>query len=381
MVIIINNVVQSKPFLLLLFYIIIAVFIVPFVGMSLPFSVYYHSEFKLDQQRVGEENSRQANEAERTLKTHHRLEQINQTVQTDPEFCVVIPSVSRPAKVRYLTQVVAALLPQITHHNFVYTVLNVEGANHTEAINLSSLVHVETRTGRHSKDVYMNEKEDYVRSLKWCLEKGATFSVILEDDVLPTGDFFHRLKFVLQYRMPTDSSKWAFLKLYYPEKWEGWGNEWRLVLELVVTSLCGGILLSLLIYVFQLLLVQTLPSKLEFLVVESLSSILILYVLLSVGRPHWLSLRSWSHHLSSVVSSPGCCTPAVVYPQVHLADLIKYLENTKCSEHFPVDLALDKFASEKGLEHLLVVPNMVKHIGFVSSLGKGGKRPQDFRLS
>lgn len=374
-----KNVVQTKPFLLLLIYTIFAVFIIPLVGMSLPFSVYYHSEYAFDQLRVSEENQRHASEAERTLKAHanHHRKQVYNEV---PEFCFVIPSVGRPAIVRYLTQVVAALLPQIAHSNSVYMVLNAGGSGHIEAKNLSSIIHVETTTGKRSKNVFVNEKEDYVHCLKWCREKRAKFSVILEDDVLPLGDFMHRLKFVLQYRMPKDSSKWAFLKLYYPEKWEGWGNEWRLILELVVTSLFGGILFTSVIYVFQFLLVRTLPSKLELLVVDSLSSILMLYMLVTLGRPHWLSLRSWSPHLSSVVSSPGCCTPAVVYPQAHLTDLIEYLGNTECSRDFPLDFALDKFASEKGLEHLLVVPNMVKHIGFVSSLGKTGKRPQDFKF-
>lgn len=348
--------------------------------MSLPFSVYYHSELKFDQQRVHEENRRLANEAERTLRefTQEKLDLINRTVK-DPEFCFVIPSVSRPGKVRYLTQVVAALLPQITDSD-VFMVLNAEGPEHTEAKNLSSTVHVEIVTNKRV-NIYMKEKEDYIYGLEWCLKNGAKFSVILEDDVLPPSDFVHRLKFVLQFRMPSDRKKWAFLKLYYPEKWEGWSNEPRIVLELIATAFFGGTILTSSVYVFQLVLVRTLPNKVELFIVGLLSSAFMLYALFTLGRPHWLSLRKWSPHLSSVVSSPGCCTPAVVYPQAHLSDLIEYLRNAESTYDFAKDLVLDKFAGERGLAHLLVVPNMVKHIGFVSSLGRSDmKRPQDFRL-
>jgi GR25 family glycosyltransferase involved in LPS biosynthesis len=374
----IQRITKTKPFLLLLFYIITSVFIVPFVGMRLPCSVFYQSQPVLDRVRVDQENHRRVGKAEMILRAHTNRKEMD---LKNPEFCFVIPSVSRPAEVHYLTQVVAALLPQVSYSHHMLMVFNGEGSKHTEAENLSSIIHVETATGQRSQDAFMNEKADYVYCLNWCLNRGAKFSVILEDDVLPPDDFIQRLKFLLQYRMPKNEKGWAFLKLYYPEKWEGWGNEWRLVLELVVTSLFGGLVMTSLIYIIQLFLVRSLPSKLEFLIVYFLSSVLVIYTLYSLGRPHWLSLRKWSPHFSSVVSSPGCCTPAVVYPQAHLVELIRYLRSVNCSRRFPLDLALDNFASENKLEHLLVVPNMVTHIGFISSLGKYGNEPQYFIFS
>lgn len=373
----------SKPVLILLFYLIVAVFVVPLIGMNLPFSVYYHSDPNFDQQQVKRENDRRANEAERALKafshTDNYLLWRNQTVK-GPEFCFVIPSVSRPLNVRYLTQVVAALLPQILGTDSVLMVLNAEGPEHTEAVQLSSIVHVETANDKHHRSVYMKEKEDYVHGLEWCLKNRAKFCLMVEDDVLPPSDFIERLKFVLRCRTPSDGKRWAFLKLYYPEKWEGWASEWRIALEFIVTALFGGLILTALAYLFQIFLAQSLPHKLEVFVVFLFSSIFMLYMLFTLGRPHWLSLRTLSPHLSSVVSSPGCCTPAVVYPRAQLADLTEYLRNSKSSRMLPIDLALDKYANERGLQHLLVVPNMVKHIGFVSSLGKRGNRPKYFKL-
>lgn len=382
---VLNNVIRSKLPVVLVVYLVMAIFFVPYVGMNLPYSVYYHLNPEVDLERINEENHRRVREAEMTLKSFNatNYNQFLNRTRKHSRFCFVIPSVSRPAEVRYLTQVVASLLPQIAGTDSVFTVLNAEGPRHTEAKNLSSIVPVEAIGANHSS-VYVKETMDYVLALEWCQRRGATFSVILEDDVIVGTDFMERLKFTLQYRVPRDNT-WAFLKLYYPEKWEGWGNERRLILELVATALLGGIFLTALIYMIQLLLLRTLPTmnKLELFylfAIYVLSCAFVLYLLLTLGRPHWLSLRKFNHHLSSVVPAPGCCTPAVLYPEVHLPDIIRYLKHTNRSGHFPLDIALDKFANSKGLERLLVVPNMVRHIGFVSSLGKHGQNPHQFRL-
>ena len=358
--------------------------IIPQVGMGLPFSVYYHSEPESDQRQVKTENHMRVSEAEVALKEFSRMNKYhlwrNRTIR-DPNFCFLIPSVSRPSNVRYLTQVVAALLPQIATTGSVFMVLNAEGPEHLEAMKLLPVVHVQTASNvENGGNVLMKEKEDYIQSFEWCLKKGAKFCVIIEDDVLPPNDFVQRLEFVLRYRMPSDGRRWAFLKLYYPEKWQGWATEWRLILELLMTALFGGMVVTSLIYSLQFVLVRALPHKLEGFIVLFFSSIFVAYMLFTLGRQHWLSLRSVSPHFSSVVPSPGCCTQAVVYPKAHLADLIHYLRDSQSSRTKPIDLALDQFADEKGLDHLLVVPNMVKHIGFVSSLGKHGNRPKDFKL-
>lgn len=381
-----NSVIWNKHFLTFLFYLVIAVVFIPYIGTKLPFSMYYHSEPESDLHIVLQENSIRVSEAQRTLKVlsrsktdYHKL--LNST-RRDIEFCFVVLSVSRPANVHYLTQVVAALLPQISNSNSVFTVLNGEGPTHTEARNLSAIVPVVTAIDDSKlTSKYAKEKEDYVHALEWCQKKRSRFSVILQDDALPPEDFMDRLKFVLRFRM-TNEKNWAFLKLYYPEKWEGWANENRIISELIVATISGGIIFSAVICAFQIVIMRALPRKIELfglVTLFTLSSIFTLYILLTLGRPHWLSLRKFSPQLSSVVPAPGCCIPGMVYPQTHLPDLIDYLRRAKCSASFPVDLALDRFAKNKDLDGLLVIPNMVKHIGFLSSLGKGWRRkPEEF---
>ena len=378
-----NSLIWNKHFMTFLFYLVIATILIPVIGTQLPFSMFYYSEPDSDFRDVLQENSNRVSAAQRTLKVlsksetdYHKL--LNST-RKDTEFCFVVLSVSRPANVHYLTQVVAALLPQISSLNSVFTVLNGEGPTHTEARNLSTIVPVVTAIDKSRlTNKFAKEKEDYVHALEWCQKKRSKFSVILQDDALPPEDFMDRLNFVLRFRM-TDGKKWAFLKLYYPEKWEGWANENRILFELITAMISGGIILSAVICVFQMIIMRALPKKIDLVTLFTLSSVFTLYILLTLGRQHWLSLRKFNPQLSSVVPAPGCCIPGMVYPQTHLPDLIDYLRKAKCSSSFPVDLALDKFAKNKNLDGLLVVPNMVKHIGFLSSLGKGWrKKPEEF---
>ena len=368
---------------ILCLYLVVAIFVVPFIGQHLAFSVFYRSTPDADRDKNLAENSERLLAAERTLlsfkQSLYKTKQLNKhtTHILHPQFCFVIVSVSRPAKVHFLTQVVAALLPQLQESESVFTVYNAEGFSHLEAMELANCtVPVMTKEGsKQFKNLFDREKEDYVYALEWCKKKRARYTVILEDDALPPTDFMSRLRFVLKNRNTLQNRNWAFLKLYYPEKWQGWSNE--RVLELIMTSIFVGVILTIFAYIVELIL---LGNSQNVLIRFLLSCILALYMLLTLGRPHWLALRKITPYLSFVVTAPGCCTPAVLYPQDHLTNIIDYLHQTECTPSFPIDLALDKFAGDRELDKYLVVPNLFKHIGFVSTLGKSWKDPLEFRF-
>ena len=190
-----------------------------------------------------------------------------------------------------------------------------------------------------------------------------------------------RLEFILKHRMSAGGRRdWAFLKLYYPEKWEGWSNEWRIIMELIFTSALGGAVLTAISCIIHYVVKRKPFGSLNACIILLFSFLFVLYTLLLLGRPHWLALRNISPHFSSVVPAPGSCTSAIVYPQAHLSSIVSYLRESKSSHHSHVDLILDRYAEDNSLKALLVVPNLVKHIGFVSSLGKGWQDPKQFRI-
>ena len=376
------GVLKTKNMFLFLLYLVIALFIIPYVGQGLPYSIFYASTYQHDHNELLLDNSLRIKSAMRTLNhLNCKGKCWNNQATTTPEFCFVVISVSRPAETKFLTQVVAALLPQLPQIGSVFTVYNAEGLTHKEAINLSDIVPVDSYTGKSSPNVYAKESNDLVHALEWCHNRSARFSVILEDDALPRQDFVQRVQFILDHRMSKSSKTWAFLKLYYPEKWQGWANDKSIVIELILCSVSGGLILTLVVHFLQFLFTRAPEMDYGIVIQFLLSSSLTVYVLICLGRPHWMALRSISPWFSSVVYAPGCCTPAVLYPQTHLSDIIQYLDNAECSHAFPLDLAIDKFADESGLHRLLATPNLVKHIGFLSSLpGKGWKNPKEFRL-
>lgn len=369
--------------LVLLVYLVVSTVVVPYIGSSLTFSIYYHTNYEWDLQRVNTRNEHRLMMAEEVLEEFASTKVFtNHTRSVMPEFCFAVPTISRPNKVHYLTQCVASLLAQISGTNSVITVLNAEGPTHVEAQRLTSAVHVEV-IPRHSGHygIFTKEIMDYAYGLEWCYNRSAEYAIIVEDDAYPNSNFMERLTYVLKYRLSSRDSSWAFLKLYYPEKWESWISGLRIVPELIAATLFGGLLLVL---VWTLIIRVSGASfrRSELLCLYVLSSIFVLYLLVSIGRPHWLSLRDSRPWLSTVVPSPRGCTPAVVYPHAHLANIIKYLRESQLSRTLPLDFVLDRFADESGLTRNLLVPNAFKHIGMVSSLRKGRKaNPWEFTIT
>ena len=385
------NLFKSKNALLILIYLIAGGVIVPHFFQTLPYSIFYIPHPSQDRQAVLDRN------AYRTKNALAYLQSVNSSVfhklpnVTNPNFCFIVITNRRPVETHYLTQVVGTLLPQIVADDrSAFTIYNAEGPTHEEAVSLSSYVPVVNRqnvvdvkdglnhpSGPASFD---RERADYVMALEWCSKKGATYTTVIEDDALPCNDFIPRLRFILNYRMNKNSNKWLYLKLFYPEKFQGWGNEVYLVIELIALSCGGGILLTLLSIVFLCENVRKLDCK-AMLFRLILSSLFTTFCLMVAGRPHFMALRKMSVHLSTVSRAPGCCTPALLFRNGHISELLNYLRTIKCTPRFPIDLAIDAFADDRGLERLLVEPNLFRHIGYISSLpGKGWKNVKEFMI-
>ena len=70
------------------------------------------------------------------------------------------------------------------------------------------------------------------------------------------------------------------------------------------------------------------------------------------------------------MAAPDCCTPANLYPRPSLARLTRLLAEVTCGPDLPLDFALVDVVKSAGLESLYLQPNIVKHIGAISSLGR-----------
>ncbi|XP_011404315.1 PREDICTED: transmembrane protein 246-like [Amphimedon queenslandica] len=373
--------------LYLLFCAFIVFIVMPQLCKRLAYSLYYDpppQATSIDQ--IQTENKARLHSAQQYLlqnDLHYLFDhfKLNQT-----KFCFVIITIPREGS--YLTQTAAALIHQLSFlSNFTFTVYNLAAAGtHSEAFKLSSKIPVTNSRNLDPPpgDKFIKEKLDYLSALRWCHQKKSIYNIVLEDDAMADPGFAHKLNFILRYCLKdTTGDTWGLMKLYYPEKYQGWGNNRSCIGELLVlTVLLGGTLVILSGIV--------LPSPIDwwqFKINETIfkwrllvSLSLVLYLILSFGRPHWEEVRKLSPFLINVVPARGCCTPAVLYPRSHLQSLIDYLDSFNCTERVPVDIAIDSWIAEKRLNKLLAVPNLFNHIGLMSSLPKGMKPSSEFHL-
>lgn len=190
----------------------------------------------------------------------------------------------------------------------------------------------------------------------------------MEDDVLVNKKFlttlsnlmnrFFRINCIDSYCKK--SREWLFFKLFYPEKWSGYGLEFKHISEKMgIFSISLGLVSGL----FYLRKKRGLHSLLLFLIG-------IYFVLLThaIGRPYINHLRFLNWQLFEVIPAKGCCTQCVLYPKYVIDKIVKYLSTVVCSKDYPIDIALDDYAKKEKLKTWLLEPNLSQHIGFKSSL-------------
>jgi len=190
------------------------------------------------------------------------------------------------------------------------------------------------------------EKQDYL----FCLEAASKFKpsegvLLVEDDSLPGPQLVANLDHLVR-RQPRGET--AFVKLFHPPPLLGYINPepYRWV-EWVSLSLL-------------LLLILKLPLSLPHLITAMLFCEV-------VGRQNLLAIRP----NYSLVPAPHCCTPANLYPAASIPKVLTFLNSTRCGPGLAKDFALVKLLKEQSLHAWAVEPNLVTHIGAVSSLATG----------
>ena len=367
-------------------YIVTFTLVLPLACQKLGFSTYFikpQEPYKLIEVE-NEARTKHAKEIlqgfQRSAAPFHVLDRRRQI-----EFSIVLMTSFRTPNTHYLLQVAARLLPQVRHDGgkSVITILNCDAhpEQNKDALYLSNFVTmVNCSVPVVSDAVHSRQKDDYVLGLRTAVKHNATYVLMIEDDAVPSEDFLSHLRFVLKHKMPWKFLKrrndWAFLKLYYPEKWQGFG--WPELPELIVIGFVGGCFAVWMdLKCRARIRRKLLPLVCSFIV----WSAYFVLVACSVKRTHLIELRKlFLPFMYSVVKAPGCCIPGVLFQKSHALELANYLESIQCGVNYPVDVAMDDFADKRNLERYLVVPNMFSHIGLHSSLNNRLKHYAEFYL-
>lgn len=307
--------------------------------------------------------------------------------EAGPRICISILTTKRQSEAKYLIQTVAKLVKETMNSSLVYD-LNIVNAevppeDNEDVMKLQELGlgHISNaHLGKPSEvllsmERYDKHRLDLIEALKICNDiKKYNYALVLEDDAFAGRNFANVLDYVVK-RFHQDNTL-GFVKLYHPEKWQGFGYDTKLELCLItLTSFL--VLFGFCFFVF---------GKTD-ITVKSLAKMVLVTVLLcgyimcfvyTFSRQHLLEFLKFSKYLHFIVNAPGCCTSAVLYPTQVLQDFITYLETKViCSSDYPIDLVPYDYFKSKGLDTLQVIPNLFHHIGYISSVSSP-KNPREF---
>lgn len=230
----------------------------------------------------------------------------------------------------------------------------------------------EQHRNREQINTFEREKRDYVFCLRrgWELVKPKNI-VVLEDDALPTQDFFRVVKNLLSRRFALQT---LYIKLYHPERLQRyWNPEPYRILEWVGLGLVGATALLLTCPYWNLcsLSFTLSPGHLLFFTLYLMASAELL------GRHYLLEVRRLSPQLYAVSPATECCTPAMLFPGNASLRVAEYLDGSFCAKGNAKDMVLYQLARTiPGERSHSVEPNLVTHIGAYSSVRANPIRPK-----
>lgn len=299
---------------------------------------------------------------------------------------ITVPRQIKSQRLDYLTQTFVKTyqyMRQDSDSNFLSKALficNVFAGpgNHSEAQRLNSFVDIHRRFPVNDPaavimDKFDKEKEDYAHCIDIALSYQPKYILMLEDDTVPHTNLFEVLKEIIDKDL-RKKQDWAYLKLYYPERWKGFGFEVIPLLELTGIGILGG-------SVFVLCGVMCYNRKYDKVLERTqflLGFVYLVLVTIMIGRQHFIEWRRISKSTYAVVPAPDCCSPAILYPADVASELSDYLKSFKCSATRPIDFAIDEFIRTKGHRKYLIEPNLMQHIGMLSSLKTWSDHPEEY---
>ena len=295
----------------------------------------------------------------------------------------------------YLTQVVTELdkiFKRDVNFKKVMFICNTYAGPgpHDEAEALARYFPVETRFPRGSiehaiRDIFEKEKRDYVYCLQKALQYPTNHVIIIEDDAVPRRELLDVLKYVLDNRVEkkyisgdTVAQDWAYVKLFYPDRWLGYTRNCLQLLELASIGVVGGtlyLLAALWFFPRPSYDLSRLRKKYKTFLCGALYCIL---VAVTIGRQNVHAVQRLSTYFYTVWPAPDCCSPAILYNAEAAIEISSHLAETTCSSRLSLDLAMSEYAHAHGYTTLLVQPNLVQHVGLISTLKGVSDVPEQF---
>jgi hypothetical protein len=347
-----------------------------------------------------------------------------------PMFCIVMCTAHRKSNELehdYLTQTIGSLVADLRLEDVPQTVVlvhntGVKNRSNTAGIaRLRGIVPVITweeddwprdRYGSDFDWARGQQSMDYANSLRHCACTGAKYTVVLEDDVVPTRGYWHKLRRRVAELDAKDPS-WALMKLFETSEYSGW--EIDDTFFIILFSCVFGALLTIpvaIIHRFRALRSKyslgagsahhvdmdtntdmactgqnhntcsskrddfshtnvitwrlTRQEQLEVLIFFIICSISTAVSVISIGKIHFFGSPR-----GVVPTKLGCCSPAHVYKTSDALDLSEYLLENRIKD--ATDVVIFWWAERNRRLQYTLHPNLFQHIGSWSTREDGNK--------
>ncbi|KAL4237598.1 hypothetical protein ACF0H5_002312 [Mactra antiquata] len=253
--------------------------------------------------------------------------------------------------------------------------IKVEGIPNTPMIN-----------SKLKSNARKKEISDYAFCLQAAKRLKFKYVLMLEDDVIPHENMLEILNYTLSKkivkktdhdgRQVTKVKDFTFIKLYYPQLWQGYAFEIIPILELISIGSIGG---SMFVLVNWLLTPNTRASQAPPYRVLWWTFLLgmIIFILIAeiVGRVFVMDLRRITPFLFRMRESSACCTQAMLYKKDKIQSICDHiLKNNSLNK----DLAIYDLTLKTGIPGYQIEPNLFHHTGLQTSLADTYKEPEAY---
>lgn len=297
------------------------------------------------------------------------------------QMCVGISTVKREGNEQYVRSTIGSLMDSLSPAERARIYLTVLIAHTTPTIhpiygepwltNIADKVLLYNVNEKQLQDLKDWEKKnnyrrkavfDYAFVLQHCVDTGAPWIAIIEDDTVAAGGWYSRAIEALEnndaQRHWNSRPDWLYLRLFFTERFLGWNKEeWPHYLA--TSAGLAGMNAMILLLVRQFKFERTITNT--FVAIACLGctpAFIALYFL--AGR------LSMNPLVPGVFDMPnfGCCGQGLVFPRQMATKVVDRLVQKRTGY---VDAMLEEYARESDLDRMVMMPSVLQHIGAKSS--------------
>lgn len=194
---------------------------------------------------------------------------------------------------------------------------------------------------------------DYRLILEACYDSGASYNLIIEDDVLALYGWFSKTKGALQSLDP--ETPFLYLRLFYSEIFLGWQSQNWLVYLTWSVGITTVVVLLLFAIWFTVSILRKTTTIYQLLVYSIINCAFMIGLCFAAGR---LTIFPLNHGV--IEMEDGCCAQSLVFPREVVPALVDRLRGVQDGH---ADQRLDQIADQMNLKRLALVPSVFQHIG------------------